>query len=76
MKINRLRASALGAVALLAIAGAGAGVVTAATPATGAETGIEVSATETGTGIEADGVGGHADDPNNPNVDHQFDGNE
>lgn len=75
VKINRLRASAIGAVAMFAIAGAGAGVVAAATPTTGGETGIEATAPESGTGIEADGVGGHAD-ADGQNVDHQFDGNE
>lgn len=40
-------------------------------------TGVEVEATEPGaTGVEADGIGGHADNPNDPNADHQFEGEE
>lgn len=81
MKTNRLRISAISAVAALAIAGAGAGAAFAAGPVVSngteaGETGIEVEATESETtGVEVDGVGGHAD-PDGVNVDHQFEGEE
>jgi hypothetical protein len=60
MKINRLRVSAVGAAAVLAIAGAGAGLASAADPVvsgdnTAAETGIEAEATSVETtGVEAE----------------------
>ena len=73
MKINRLRVAAISAAMTLSIAGAG--VASAATPVV-ESTGIEAGTAETGgTGIEAEGVGGHEDAPGQ-NVDHQFDGQE
>lgn len=44
----------------------------AAAPETGTEAATGESATESAT--EADGPGGHADDSNDPNADHQFEG--
>ena len=38
--------------------------------------GAEAPEAGTEAGTEADGPGGHADDPNDPNADHQFEGNE
>jgi hypothetical protein len=52
------------------------------TPDTAAETAAEKAGTETETaGAEEPGDaslpgGGHADDPNDPNADHQFEGTE
>ena len=81
MKINRLRTSAVGAVAMLAISGAGVGVASAtdaaptgieATAAESEATGVETVATETeGTGVEADGPGGWADPPGDVNNEQQ-----
>ncbi len=47
----------------------------AGTEATGAEQSAEKAGAEATT-TEADGPGGHADDPNASNVDHQFEGQE
>jgi hypothetical protein len=78
---NRLRVSAVSAVAVLAIAGAGAGAASATDAAeTGIEaeaavseaTGVEVEATDEATGVEADGAGGYADTV--PNADTQQEG--
>ncbi|HEY8635686.1 MAG TPA: hypothetical protein VIL81_00350 [Candidatus Limnocylindrales bacterium] len=61
--------------ASLALGGIGVGIVSAADP-TQTETGIEAAATETeSTGVEADGVGGHADAPG-VDVNHEFNGEE
>lgn len=48
------------------------------TPETGApETGTEPAGEAPGTETDkSDGPGGHADDPNDPNADHQFEGQE
>jgi hypothetical protein len=72
MRIDRTRIAAAAATAALVVSTAGVGAVLAAEPTEGttaAESGAET------TGIEADGVGGHAD-PDGVNVDHQFEGNE
>lgn len=77
MKIDRRRRiAALSLAGSLALMGIGAGVVSAAGPETANETGIEATAAETETtGIEADGPGGHADQPG-VDVRHEFDGQE
>jgi hypothetical protein len=49
----------------------------AAQDTTGTETPGETSSEGTGeSATPNDGPGGHADDPNNPNADHQFNGEE
>jgi hypothetical protein len=41
-----------------------------------AEPATEPAETAEPAGTETDAAGGHADDPNDPNADHQFDGEE
>lgn len=73
MKLDRKRISGISLAAMLAISAVGAGVASAADPN---ESGVEATAAESGsTGIEAEGLGGHAD-PDGVDVDHQNEGEE
>ena len=75
MKSRGVRVGALSVAAALALAGVGVGIVSAADQ-TETKTGIEVSATESEAGgVEADGIGGHADTPG-VDVNHEFNGEE
>ena len=75
MKSRGVRVGALSVAAALALAGVGVGIVSAAGQ-TETKTGIEVSATENESGgVEADGIGGHADAPG-VDVNHEFNGEE
>ena len=77
MKIDRRRGlAALSLAGSLALMGVGVGVVSAADGTQAPETGIEATTAETGTtGVEADGLGGHADAPG-VDVNHEFNGQE
>lgn len=80
--------AAIGALAFggsaIAQAGNGSGQTTATPAAQPAESSAQSSATDTAEKGEAagsevpgdDGPGGHADEPGNPNADHQFQGKE
>jgi len=73
MKLDRKRISGISLAAMLAISGVGAGVASAADPN---ESGVEATAAESeSTGIEEEGLGGHAD-PDGVDVDNQNEGEE
>ncbi len=79
MKITRIKKVAVSMFAVMALAGAGAGAVSAveptgATPTTGIEAAETTTAEAPGTGVEIGGVAGYAD-TNGVDVNTQQDGN-
>ncbi len=74
MNLKRLRNPLVAALCALLIGGVSVAMATGpSTPSNAPTTTVEE---QPGAPDSADGPGGHADDPNDPNADHQFDGEE